>query len=99
MGVHPLDGRASGKGEQSMGFKKLISLVCDGPCGAVLPETEKAPVGWNKVTVTEYERLDIGQKPSKRPLAMWLCPKCSANLLEILKKSHYATQGGDEIEP
>lgn len=77
-----------------MGFKKIVTLCCDGPCGTVLDRTEKAPVGWVKLTIVTYERLENGEKPKFKPSAAWLCPGCSLATTEILKRAHIALQQG-----
>jgi len=84
-----------------MGFKHRILLTCDGPCGVVLPETEKAPPGWRRVNMMVYERLEQGQKPAKKPLASWLCPKCSEKLVRLFETNHFCFSTRDEngVEP
>jgi hypothetical protein len=84
-----------------MGFKKLVILACDGPCGLALPGTEKAPEGWTKTMIVVYQRLASGQKPSNPVRTTWLCPKCSELLVGLLAKNHFALSEGprkDDLE-
>lgn len=71
-----------------MGFKRLVSLACDGPCGTVLPDAERAPVGWSKLTVGLYERLAEGQKGTP-PETAYLCPPCRARFDVMMHKGHF----------
>ena len=73
-----------------MGFKKMVTLVCDGPCGMALPEQEKAPVGWSKLMIQFYERLEQGQKPTHAPMSGWYCPKCTTKVCALLTHEKFS---------
>lgn len=73
-----------------MGFKKLTTLACDGPCGLTIPEQEKAPAGWVKGMFNLYERLENGQKPTKKPRSIWLCPDCAERLYVLMNTAHFS---------
>ncbi len=81
-----------------MGFKRLVSLACDGPCGTVLEGTTKAPAGWVKVSVSLYERLETNQKPTHPPQFCWLCPGCWAKTSVMLEQFHVCLNGGGRTE-
>ena len=79
-----------------MGFNQIrkVTLSCDGPCGTVLPETERAPEGWFKVMLMPYERLAAGVKGTKAQ-NMWLCPACKLKLCQITE-AHFAWNKPEE---
>lgn len=73
-----------------MGFKKLVSLICDGPCGHVIEGTEKAPVGWHKLMFTEYVKLADGEKPpAGAVMQAWLCPNCKDLVFAFLNSGRF----------
>ena len=81
-----------------MGFKRLVTLVCDGPCGTALPEQDKAPVGWSKVMITRYESLKDGEKPKHPPISGWYCPKCWPRIIEMLTRDGFALNNAEAKE-
>lgn len=66
-----------------MGYKKIVTLACDGPCGLALPDVERAPAGWVRLMAEVYEHIAPGQ-------GMYLCPECALRLQVILNREHYA---------
>jgi hypothetical protein len=81
-----------------MGFRKAVTLICDGPCGTVIESTEKAPAGWSKLMISIYERLEQGQKPSQKPVAGWYCPSCTERIRNLLGSHHFALTAGKPEE-
>lgn len=73
-----------------MGFKRLVSLVCDGPCGTVLPDSAHAPVGWAKLLLNVYERLQAGQKPSVPLRYAYFCPACHEKFVAHMTRGKFA---------
>lgn len=82
--------------EERMRRVQAVSLACDGPCGTVITDSEKAPVGWSKIMITVYEQLMQGQKPTKKAVFSWLCPKCTEKAEQALERAHIALSRGQE---
>lgn len=77
-----------------MGYKKIVSLACDGPCGAFLENQAHAPEKWNLLSIVEKTGPMLSGQKGPRPLKGYFCPSCTAKLMALLSRSGYALEGG-----
>lgn len=56
-----------------MAIRRMVTYTCDGPCGRVIPDTEKTPLDWFYVKIEPAAKVQ-GVKGGYSVAA--LCPSC-----------------------
>jgi hypothetical protein len=61
-----------------MAIQRSVNVSCDGPCGTLIKDSDKIPLGWIKVSFDMWESLKPGEKPTLG-VRLYLCPKCTVH--------------------
>ena len=78
-----------------MGFVRIVTVCCDGPCGTAIGGLKHVPEGWIKLRIETQESLQNGQKPTHKALRSMLCPKCAEIARNALIQAHIVLAEGE----